>query len=1178
MAITLNGYWNRFERSNGYKRHLFRAARGLQSAEMNEVHDYIHDNFVMFADFLIGDGVVMQGGGININEDADEAFVEEGAFIADGYVLELVARNDITITAVGTYNIGAIVKEQVITELTDPDLRDPATGTRNYNEPGAGALHITARWALDSELSDPTTERFFPVHKVVDGLVVSGKTSEQPEDIADPVKELVAQYDRDGNGNYIVEGYGVSFDIDDATEEEHVMVIDSGRAHVYGYLINRSHRSKLRLRWGTDTAFTNNEPINFIGDGWYTLRNLPISDMVEVFGITREQDEAVTRVPDVPIDSDELINQPVVDIELVSSLPGGAGTVYVEGVDWQQTGNSVEWLGGGSSPTPGSTYYVTYTWNQDITGAVVISADKTQIQIIGLVTGTIAYADYNFFIPRYDKIIIGRDGDFQVIEGTPNQPDLIRPPINTQGLALSDVLIEYGKEPVCGPAGTRAYQMKDIEYIMQILQDVRYNMSRMAQVTDAGLRDPSTNKKNMFVEPFHDEDLLDLGLDNNAAIADGHLMGAIDWTPNVIRSGDLIRLPYTETIPEALKNTAYSKTRKVNELDIVINEQSMSIVPKSFQWISSFTGSGNSPQITNDPGAEIPTIPADGGPVTLTVTGGVYASSELVAIYIDGDQVLGQGDDTLAGSIDPTEFQNGLHYWTTDVDGNFSFTIDIPAGVKACRDMNDSIVIETVGYTSRVGAIDYFFAAARLGKTAFNVLQGQLNSQRASINANTRRIGSLERGVAQLGRGLNALTGDVAALGQRVTRLERTPPVQISQTFTTNVTQVFPVRRTTVIRNVTRRWWGGGNGGGDPLAQTFIPEESAFLTSCEIFVTTKPANVDNTKNFMEVAIHGVQVGIPDRTEKVASKFLRTENITEGAWNKFTFDEPVLVEAGVEYSIVVFSPDTETYIRVAEIGQWNLESGNTGWMESQPHHGVLLQSANRSTWTALQKEDMTFRLNQANHSLTLVDDLIGSLAVTNATDLNLTVGYDEYPGTLARFHAILPDRLNERQELPTNKTIKIEEYSGQVDVYVNLASNDSNISPVVDGDVTLSVGQVQFPATYTARAFDIDLTDGISDTMKVWLDRYEPANTDIEVYLQTSGDGTLPGHWTLVPMIAETPIGDGWMDTEYGISGLQVTFGPVVQEVRMRVVLDSTDPQLFDRPQAENLRAYIAVVP
>jgi len=222
--------------------------------------------------------------------------------------------------------------------------------------------------------------------------------------------------------------------------------------------------------------------------------------------------------------------------------------------------------------------------------------------------------------------------------------------------------------------------------------------------------------------------------------------------------------------------------------------------------------------------------------------------------------------------------------------------------------------------------------------------------------------------------------------------------------------------------------------------------------------------------------------------------------------------------------------------------------------------------------------MTFRLNQANHSLTLVDDLIGSLAVTNATDLNLTVGYDEYPGTLARFHAILPDRLNERQELPTNKTIKIEEYSGQVDVYVNLASNDSNISPVVDGDVTLSVGQVQFPATYTARAFDNDLTDGISDTMKVWLDRYEPANTDIEVYLQTSGDGTLPGHWTLVPMIAETPIGDGWMDTEYGISGLQVTFGPVVQEVRMRVVLDSTDPQLFDRPQAENLRAYIAVVP
>ena len=53
---------------------------------------------------------------------------------------------------------------------------------------------------------------------------------------------------------------------------------------------------------------------------------------------------------------------PVVDILEVSQ----GATIFQEGVDWQQSGNHVDWLGSGNEPAIGTTYTVRWTYTKQM--------------------------------------------------------------------------------------------------------------------------------------------------------------------------------------------------------------------------------------------------------------------------------------------------------------------------------------------------------------------------------------------------------------------------------------------------------------------------------------------------------------------------------------------------------------------------------------------------------------------------------------------------------------------------------------------------------------------------------------------------------------------------------------------------------------------------------------------
>jgi len=150
----------------------FRAGLGLQSPELNEIQAMFFSALQRIGDLITSDGAVLSGGAVVINPDTGATTCAAAAIYLRGRVRD-VAERKLTIPTSGAVEIGVWLTEAVVTELEDPTLRDPCEGTRNYDEPGAARLRVSARWGLST---DGGTGNFYRVYDVEDG---------QPDEQAD---------------------------------------------------------------------------------------------------------------------------------------------------------------------------------------------------------------------------------------------------------------------------------------------------------------------------------------------------------------------------------------------------------------------------------------------------------------------------------------------------------------------------------------------------------------------------------------------------------------------------------------------------------------------------------------------------------------------------------------------------------------------------------------------------------------------------------------------------------------------------------------------------------------------------------------------------------------------------------------------------------------------------------
>ena len=174
------------------------------------------------AEFKAGDLIMMPDGtGTNIFArvanasftpigNASSVFVDSGVLYAKGNFINIPQQTLIIdkYTDVPTVQVGFEVNETIVKAASDPSLNDPASGTTNFNAPGADRLKITATlkskpYNSNNSILGANSKPFFSVAKLQGGEVVKHSMSSL-ERAYDAIGDRLATRTYEESGDYIL--------------------------------------------------------------------------------------------------------------------------------------------------------------------------------------------------------------------------------------------------------------------------------------------------------------------------------------------------------------------------------------------------------------------------------------------------------------------------------------------------------------------------------------------------------------------------------------------------------------------------------------------------------------------------------------------------------------------------------------------------------------------------------------------------------------------------------------------------------------------------------------------------------------------------------------------------------------------------------------------------------------
>lgn len=336
--------------------------------------------------------------------------------------------------------------------------------------------------------------------------------------------------------------------------------------------------------------------------------------------------------------------------------------------------------------------------------------------------------------------------------------------------------------------------------------------------------------------------------------------------------------------------------------------------------------------------------------------------------------------------------------------------------------------------------------------------------------------------------------------------------------------------------------------GRDPLAQTFTLSEIRQVSGVEVFIAAKGTTP------IVCQLRETSVGYPTQTI-IAEARLNAEDVRAGQFNRFVFRSPMTLPSGQEYAFVILTDSPDYAAGIAELGKF--DSTRQQWVTAQPYSvGVLLSSSNASTWTAHQDRDLTFRLLTAKYTEAESTISLGTVALTNITDLMLLAATDSPAATVqAEYELVLPD--GTIIPVSDGQPIRLaSKTTGNTTVRARLKADQSLASKLFPG-TQLAAGEVTESANYVTRA----MTGGSSVKVRVVYDAVIPAGSAVSAQVQAVGALT----WTTVPSDSSVQINETTREYTHIISGLNAP------NLRVQLTLQGTPTA---RPRVRNLRVIV----
>lgn len=966
--------YDRYNRETGWKKLLAVPGRVFQVPEVNEMQSIIMDNQRQIANILFKDGAIMRG--MQLTVVANEAIIEAGQIYAYGLVFDIPATT-LDITRSAEERIGVKLTKTTLTEVEDATLTDPVSGAENQGLPGA----YRETYDVEFTINDDTA---FTLYVLRFGDIVINNVPPQ----FDSLNQTLAMRTYEESGSYLVDGMETrledtklpyvllfrSTQLDELAatvgltrlpaeadetlaarivDDTVTAVVEAGIAYVSGYRINKPSSTRVLLPKARDERFVNNEQHRYQGTFATTdqkvLFNGPVSRLGEV---TMHVRKTLLPLRSPFISTDFLpVAGPIVEIVSVTYTdPGSIVHTYTDGVHFNFTGTELVWLDP-DNPDPdetvprGATYTVVLDYNATLeVGEVgdekdVFMANTTTLELTGTISGQpVTYTpdgfltvDYYWYLNRADLLYVDKNGEINRLLGESNRV-AIAPTVPTNTLGLAEIRLVADSGSAAGTVRNlelKRYTMTDIRALAERLDELQHNQAIQNLNTSAQLGAGAVTLKGIFTDNFTSLDKID---SNNAEfqaqpvafdIVNGHISTA-ETRQEVILEADANRstnirlgerfatLAYTGSVVR-LAQTKATSTIKVNPYSAFQADPLISLIPER--------------------------------DVSPSVSGNVNVSTSLSGLISVAANVLATPSINVPNlaAIGNSQTAQRLTFQGTARYANPRTVLLYGEGFAPFTD-NLALTIDGVAVNVTPGPNE--------GTSPDPTVAGSLTvNGKTTVRANS----------AGIVRAQFTIPANTILSGRREVVLTNTTERSASVYTAENpINFQVTVQPSVVVRTRNRR---------DPVAQTFVLTRAdggdALVRGVKLYFSAKPTVPTET---VTVQIRPTIAGLPVGDEYLASKTLTPAEVSVSADGSVAttvmFDDPAYCVENQEYAIVVLTGSATYEVYKGVIGEFTI--GATPQLVSQQlAEGVLLTSANGSTWTPEQSADLTFELLTAD---------------------------------------------------------------------------------------------------------------------------------------------------------------------------------------------------------------------
>ena len=617
--------------------------------------------------------------------------------------------------------------------------------------------------------------------------------------------------------------------------------------------------------------------------------------------------------------------------------------------------------------------------------------------------------DTEYYLPRYDKLVIDQQGIISVVQGTPSlTPKFANTPEQTLEL--------YRIELNAGSKNVDDMTMRNIEakgFTMRDIQKLEDRVDDLEEATALSLLEVDVQNFSVFDSSGTDRTksgfVVDNFLDHSVSFTanseykasidpsdrimrptfneeNARLIYDSDLSTNTVLKGDNVYIKYTEQ--SYINQPVVSQTINVNPFAVITHRGNMFLSPSSDEWKET-----------------------------------VYIAPRIIqgGTRIDRSQAF--------------NFNNWNWNWAGNQRGRVLARRRMGNMVHTNRVVRDETIREVIGdRVVNIAIIPFmrsrmvFFQAQGLGPNVqmwpwFDgvPVNDWVKSEAFQRFATTSdEYGNRLNNATQHPNGPSTLTTNAQGLvegsffipstpnlrfrtGERefklldITANKEKDALSIAKT-TFSAAGLIETRQRDILstRFITvrgERMMIDDGGPSDPLAQTFYVDkvDGIYITRIRLYFASKSNSIP-----VQVELRPVENGHPSSTTTIPGSvvFVNPGNVTvsndASAPTDFRFEEPIFLNPYTEYAFVIKAETTDYNVYIAETEQFILNSTEKK-VTKQPTLGSLFLSQNSSTWEPAQTKDMMFQIHQAQF------DLAGGTAVLENAPISRKL-MDENPLT------------------------------------------------------------------------------------------------------------------------------------------------------------------------------------